>query len=211
MENPLLYLMAALLASFLGTVPVGPINLAVVKTTVDFNPHSGLKFALGASVVEIFHALIAIFFGMFISDFLETSIFIKLFIATAFIVLAVVMFLRKTTPKFSEDNATDTSFFRRGLLIAALNPQAVPFWMFALATISQYANFSYAGYYLAFFMAGVLVGKLSALYGFVRASDYIRDHLVNSCRSINKMLAVVLFLIGLSQVWNVVASTVMVG
>lgn len=205
MENPALYFFAGLLACFLGTLPVGPVNLVVVKTTVDYSPRAGLQIALSASIVEIFQAAIAIFFGLLISDFIESNMYIKLVIAMAFIVLAVVMYLRKTNPQFQADEDRGISFFRRGLLVAGLNPQALPFWIFALAAISQYANFVYTGYYLALFLAGVLLGKLAALYGYVIASGYIKAHLTHSCRLVNKVLAAVLLLIGLSQLWNALA------
>ena len=204
MENPAFYFVVAMTACFLGSVPVGPINLVVVKTTVDYSPRAGLEVAVAASVVEILQAAVAIFFGMFISDLLQSNLYIKLGIAAAFILLAVVLFLRKTNPQFQEegDEERRRSFFRRGLLVAVLNPQAVPFWIFALAAISQYVSLAYTGYYLAFFLAGVMAGKLAALYGFVVASGYIREHLRDSCRLVNKVLAGVLLLIGLSQLWN---------
>ena len=200
MENLVLYFVLGALACFLGSVPVGPINLVVVKTTVDFSPRAGLQVALAASMVEILQAFIAIFFGMFISNLLESNIYIKLTIAAVFIVLAVVLYFRKTSPQFQASKEGDNLFFRRGLIVSLLNPQAVPFWVFALATISQYEDFNYTGYYLAAFLAGVMLGKLAALYGFVVASDYIRDHLTRSCRLVNKVLAGVLLVIGLSQV-----------
>ena len=208
MESPVLYFGVGLLACFLGSVPGGPINLVVVKTSVDRGSQAGLLMAMGASVVEIFQAIIAIFFGMLISEYLESNRYIKLGIAAAFIVLAAVMYLRRTNPQFQQDGPIVTrpaACFRRGLLAAALNPQAVPFWIFALAAISQYAEFVYAGAYLALFLVGVMVGKLAALYAYVLASGYIRQHLVSSCHAINKVLATVLLLIGISQLWNALA------
>ena len=207
MESSIIYFAVGLLACFLGSVPVGPINLVVVKTSVDRGAQAGLLLAMGASLVEIFQALIAIFFGMLISEYLESNRYIKLGIAAAFIILAAVMFLRRTNPQFQQGPVATrpAACFRRGLLVAALNPQAVPFWIFALAAISQYGDFVYAGTYLALFLVGVLLGKLAALYAYVLASGYIRQHLVSSCHAINKALASVLLLIGISQLWNALA------
>ena len=67
MDSSLFYFVVGLAACFLGTIPFGPINLTVVKTTVDYNAARGTEVAFAASVVEMLQALIAIWFGMVIS------------------------------------------------------------------------------------------------------------------------------------------------
>jgi threonine/homoserine/homoserine lactone efflux protein len=205
-ENPLLYLSVGFLACLLGTIPFGPINLSVVKITLDYDRRSGLEIAFAASLIEIFQALIAICFGIVISSFLDANVLVKFFLAFVFIALAVFIFTRKPKPTLSQSEERPLSFFRNGLIIAGLNPQAVPFWIFALATISQYFEFQYIGLTLASFLLGVFLGKLLALYGFVVASTYLKAHLQESSVLVNRLLAGILLFIGLSQGWNAVNS-----
>ena len=202
MDGPLIYFLVGFAVCFLGTIPFGPINLAVVKTTVDYNAARGTELVVAASLVEVVEALIAIFFGMVISSFLETNNAIRLIIAMLFIVLAIYIFTRKPKPQLEQTGDEQRSFFKKGLLIAALNPQAIPFWIFALTAISQYFEFQYAGLFLAVFLLGVFVGKLAALYGFVIASTYLKAHLQQSSLLVNRILASVLLIIGASQLWN---------
>ena len=197
-----------MIACFIGTIPFGPINLTVVKTTVDYDRRRGTEVALAASIIEIFEALAAILFGLVISSFLQTNMVFKLLIAAAFIGLAGFVFTRKTEPSLQDREIDRRSFFRKGLLIAALNPQALPFWIFALAAISQYFQFEYAGIYLVCFLAGVFVGKLMALYGFVIASAYLKAHLQSSSKLVNRLLAIILLFIGITQGWNAVSAVV---
>lgn len=131
MTNPYFYLLVGMIACFIGTIPFGPINLTVVKTTVDHNRLRGTEVALAASLIEILQALIAISFGMVISSYLESNVVIKII--------------------------------------------------------------------LACFLLGVFAGKLIALYGFVIASDYLKSHLQKSSKMVNRLLAGILLLIGLSQ------------
>jgi len=202
MENLFLYFIVGLLACFIGTIPFGPINLSVVKTTVDYDQQRGTEVAFAASIIEIFEALVAICFGLGISSYLESNTAIKLFIAAAFICLAVFVFSRKTDPALQDASSSEQSFFKKGLLVASLNPQAIPFWIFALAAISQYFEFQYIGIYLAVFLVGVFVGKFLALYGFVIASGYLKSHLKESSQLVNKILAGILLFIGITQGWN---------
>ncbi len=206
MENPFLYLVVGFIACFIGTIPFGPINLTVVKTTVDYDTKRGLEVALAASVIEVLQALVAIFFGMLISNFLETNSAIRLAIALVFIGLAVFVFTRKTSPSLRRDSQIQQSFFKKGLVIAGLNPQAIPFWVFALAAISQYVEFDYSGIYLAGFLVGVFIGKVVALTGFVIGSTYLKAHLQASSQLVNKLLAAILLFIGTTQGLSAIAS-----
>lgn len=206
MDGPILYFIVGLIACLIGTIPFGPINLTVVKTTVDYNAVRGTEVALAASLIEIVQALIATYFGMIISNFLEENFVIRIAIAAVFIILAAVIFTRKPKPRLQQESAEEKSFFMKGLVIAALNPQAVPFWIFALAAISQYFVFEYVGIHLVAFLAGVFFGKLIALYGFVVASTYLKTHMEQSSLLVNRILAGVLLFIGVSQVWNALIS-----
>ena len=205
MDTPLLYFFVGFAACLLGTIPFGPINLTVVKTTVDHDARRGTEVAIAASLIEILEALIAIWFGMVISSFLESNLAIKLGIGLLFVILAVVIATRKSKPAMADKPPGQESFFKKGLLIAALNPQAIPFWIFALAAISQYFDFEYMGITLAAFLAGVFLGKMTALYGFVLASSYLKTHLQESSALVNKVLASVLLFIGVTQIWNALA------
>lgn len=203
MEPVWAYFLVGAAASFLGTVPFGPINLAVVKATVDHDRGRGAELALAASIVEIGEAVIAICFGLVISNFLQMNPGVRLLIAIGFFVLAGVLLTRKPRADMATVPPARGSWFRRGLVIAALNPQAAPFWILALAVISQYFSFNYQGVLLAAFLAGVFVGKLAALGGFVALAGYLKDRLRAGSRLVNRALALVLLLIGSTQLWDV--------
>lgn len=202
MNSLLLYFLVGLVVCFIGTIPFGPINLTVVKTTIDLDQRRGMEVALAAALIEIIQALIAISFGRMISAYLDANNLVNVIIAIVFIFLALGVFMRKRDPVLAGSPAAERSFFFRGLLLATLNPQAIPFWIFALAAISQYTVFDYSGGYLIALLGGVFVGKLTALLGFVYTANYLRTHLRQSSRIVNRILAAILLLIGVSQLWN---------
>jgi threonine/homoserine/homoserine lactone efflux protein len=208
MESSFLYLFVGFLACLLGTIPFGPINLAVVKTTIDYDRHSGIGIAFAASIIESLQALIAICFGVLISSFLDENVFVKFFLAFIFMALAIFIFTRKPESTLGKRKSRPVSFFRNGLIISGLNPQVIPFWVFSLAIISQYFEFQYMGLTLAGFLLGVFIGKLVALYGFVVASTYLKTRLQGSSTLVNRLSSGILLFIGLSQGWNAVNSLV---
>ncbi|MBL4820576.1 MAG: LysE family transporter [Gammaproteobacteria bacterium] len=198
------YFIVGTVVCFAGTLPFGPINLAVVKVTVDKNHLRGFEVALAASVVEIFQALIAVWFGMAISRFLDGNTVFKFLVAGAFLLLAAIIWTRKPSEYKAGADDLAGSGIKTGLLVAILNPQVIPFWIFALAAINQYTTLHYEGANLAGFLAGVFLGKLLALSGFVAVSRYLKAHLQQSSQIVNRLLAIVLCFIGVTQLARIV-------
>ena len=202
MANPFWYFLVALVTAFVATLPFGHINLTVVKTTVDHTRAQAMEVSFAAAFVETGQALIAILFGLVINAFLADHAVVHFLIAAVFIALAVFVFVHESHPSLNTGPDDDPSFVRRGVIVAMINPQAIPFWIFAVTAISRTLGFDYVGTSLAAFLFGVFVGKSLALYGFVIGSDYLRTHMEESSRLINRLLAAVLLLIGFNQLWR---------
>lgn len=201
-DNALWYVTVALATSFVATLPFGPINLTVIKTTVDHNKAGALQVSLAAAAVETGQAFLAIWFGVVISRFIADHASVNLLIALVFIALAIYVFVHDSHPSLNTSDDGEPSFIKRGLFIALINPQAIPFWIFAVTATTSYLGFDYSGGLLFAYLLGVYSGKVVALYGFIIASDYLKTHLDESSRLVNKLLAAVLMLIGFGQLYR---------
>lgn len=201
-DNALWYFLVALATAFIATLPFGPINLTIIKSTVDHHKAGAVQASLAASAVETGQAFLAIWFGVVISRFIVDHAEINLLVALVFVALSVYVWIHETHPSLQNNDDTEPSFIKRGLFIALINPQAIPFWIFAVTATTSYLGFDYTGGLLFAYLFGVYCGKLLALYGFILASDYLKTHLDESSRLVNRLLAVVLMIIGLSQLWR---------
>ena len=184
---------------FASTLPFGPINLTVAKTTVEKSRLRGFEVAVAAATVETFQVLLAVWFGLVISTFLEDNVLFRAAVATVFLVLGVLIFRRQPARSLNADDHYFGSEIKTGLLVAAINPQAIPFWIIALAAINDYTDLAFQGWELTLFLLGVFVGKVLALTGFITVSNYLKTHLDESSRLVNHALGVVLMLIGIIQ------------
>ena len=187
------------LVCFASTLPFGPINLTVAKTTVEKSHLRALEVAAAASLVETLQVVIAVWFGRVISTFLENSVGFRVAVATLFIVLGFYIFRRQPAQSLQTDDHYFGSEIKTGLLIAAVNPQAIPFWIIAVAAIGDYTSLDFDGWALGFFLGGVLTGKMLALTGFIAVSNYLKAHMAESGRLVNHTLGVVLMVIGSIQ------------
>lgn len=184
---------------FASTLPFGPINLTVVKITVEKSHLRGFEVAVAAAAVETFQVLLAVWFGLVISAFLEDNVIFRATVATVFLLIGVVVFRRRPADSLAANDHYFGSEIKTGLLVAAVNPQAIPFWIIALAAINDYTDLAFQGLELALFLAGVFVGKVLALTGFITVSNYLKTHLDQSSRLVNNVLGSVLIVIGVIQ------------
>ncbi|MBT8146610.1 MAG: LysE family transporter [Gammaproteobacteria bacterium] len=184
---------------FASTLPFGPINLTVAKTTVEKSRLRGFEVAVAAALVETFQVLLAVWFGLVISRFLEDNVIFRIIVATVFLGLGFFIFRRRPTRSLNADDHYFGSEIKTGLLVAAINPQAIPFWIIALAAINDNTELAFQGLELVLFLLGVFSGKVLALTGFIAVSNYLKTHLDESSRLVNRALGIVLMLIGLVQ------------
>lgn len=192
----------AFAATFLGTIPFGPINLSVVNITLKKTIQKGFQFSIGASLIEIAEVAVAIAFGSYIQNFLKNYTWIQLIVIALFLGIGIFYIFRKTRPTLESNPKYRVGDFYKGILIALANPQALPFWVFVLTLIAQYVIVDYSGVYLFWFFTGVFAGKLAALMLFAYLSEFLRRRLETSCKLVNRTLGSVLVLIGLVQAFK---------
>ena len=157
---------------------------------------------MAAALVETGQAFLAIWFGVVISRFLADHASVNLIIATVFMALGVYVWIHESHPTLNANPDVEPSYIKRGLFIALVNPQAIPFWIIAVTATTRYLGFEFSGWLLLAYLLGVYWGKVLALWGFALASDYLKSHLDESSRLVNRLLAVVLVFIGLTQLYR---------
>lgn len=189
--------------SFLGTLPLGPINLSMVDVTLRNNLRAGFWFSVAAAFVEMGQSVVALQGSSWISQFLTNSIWTKVIVFAVFCTLGLLFFFKKNTAINQDISVRRGKHFAYGLLIAFLNPQAIPFWLVVLALLESAQIMSiHMGSPLlniASFLLGTSLGKLGALMLFgilsepiVRRASVIRNNL-------NRIIGLILIVLGISQ------------
>ena len=93
--------------------------------------------------------------------------------------------------------------FFKGLLLALLNPQAVPFWFFIFASLDSAKLVDLRIYedmdLLCFFLIGASIGKFFALWLFVALSKLVEKRISFFSQYINKGIGGILIMVGIIQ------------
>lgn len=202
MSDGLFYFFAGLAATFVGTLPFGPINMSVVNITIKRTVNAALVFALGASLIEIAEASVAIFFGRFIDRFLAEHTWFQISVACLFIAIGLLYLFKKGRTVSSKSDKKGMHPFFQGVVIAMLNPQAIPFWLVTLAFLSASFDFQLAGNVLLVFLTGVFVGKFLALWFFALLSQTIKKRIQDGSQIVNRVFGWVLIGIGGLQLYK---------
>jgi threonine/homoserine/homoserine lactone efflux protein len=114
--------------SFIGTIPPGSLNLNILQLGVDGKINTAWRFAIAAALIEYPYAWAAVKFEQFITS--SPLILNNISLITAIVMTILGLFNLWASYRPSAYSVKFyNSGFRRGVLLAILNPLALPFWV----------------------------------------------------------------------------------
>ncbi|MEQ1733049.1 MAG: LysE family transporter [Bacteroidia bacterium] len=134
MLTSLLILLAASAVSCVGSLQLGPVNLYVINTTLQHGKKPAFMVAIGGVLPEFIYCALAVYANEFLLQNTTVNyIFNLLFIVLMWCIGAVLWF-KKHTPVVIQhnveiSNTTAFSYVFKGVSLAMLNPQLLPFWI----------------------------------------------------------------------------------
>ena len=172
--------LAGFIFSFLGSIPPGTLNLAVLQLGLEHKIKIALRFTLAVAIIEYPYAWIAVVF----EDWVTSS---PLIVENFQLITAVVMTVIGGFTLWSARKPSDFSVrfnasgFRRGIVLSILNPMAIPFWIGITAYLKAQGWIDLSTPVLLHsYVFGTSIGVLALLFLFIflakRLSPYIKDN-----------------------------------
>jgi threonine/homoserine/homoserine lactone efflux protein len=149
--------------SFVGSIPPGTLNISILQLGLGGKMNLAWRFAVAAAIVEYPYAWIAIEFEDLITDSPFIADNLQYLTGLTMITLGALNVWSARKP-IKIMKSFHESGFRRGLVLSALNPMAMPFWIAVTAYlrslnwIQLQNNFQIQAYLL-----GVCLGAFSLL------------------------------------------------
>ncbi len=166
--------------SFIGSIPPGTLNLAVLQLGMEHKIKAAIRFALAVSIIEYPYAWIAVVFEGWITS---SPVIVDNFqLITAIVMLVIGAFSVWSARKPSEFSVKfNESGFRRGLILSILNPMAIPFWIAYTAFLKSQGWIDLStSWRVHSYVLGTSVGVmiLLTLFTFLakRLSSYVKDN-----------------------------------
>ena len=120
--------LAGLVFSFLGSIPPGTLNLAVLQLGMEHKIKTALRFSIAVAIIEYPYAWIAVVFEDWVTS---SPVIVENFQLITAIVMTVIGLFTIWSARTPSDFSVkfNESGFRRGLFLSVLNPMAIPFWI----------------------------------------------------------------------------------
>lgn len=171
---------AGLIFSFLGSIPPGTLNLAVLQLGMEYKIKTALRFSLAVAIIEYPYAWIAVVFEDWVTS--SPLIIDNFQLITAVVMIVIGVFTLWSARKPSEFSVRfNESGFRRGIILSILNPMAIPFWIGITAYLKAQAWIDLSTQSLLHsYVFGTSVGVMILLVLFTflarRLAGYVKDN-----------------------------------
>lgn len=120
-----------LFISFLGTLPLGTLNVAAMQISVSDGIRPALYFAIGALIIEMIYVRLSLVAMDWVRKQKKLFRWLEWFTLLIVVALAVTTFIAAANPSGSGKNIILSSTIHRfwlGVSMSAINPMQIPFW-----------------------------------------------------------------------------------
>jgi threonine/homoserine/homoserine lactone efflux protein len=138
--KPLLIFGVTLIVSFVGSLQLGPANLAVIHTSLTKGSAASWRTAIGGALPELFYAGLAAYTVVSLQGVLQWA-YNQWIVSSILSVIGIYWLFKKNVPidrESTHSGATHRVALLRGLVAGLLNPQLYPFWVLILAGYGSY-------------------------------------------------------------------------
>lgn len=188
--------LVGLVISFIGSIPPGTLNLAVLQLGMEQKIKTALRFALAVSIIEYPYAWIGVVFEDWVTS---SPIIVDNFqLITAIVMTVIGAFSIWSARKPSEFSVRfNESGFRRGIILSILNPMAIPFWVAYTAFLKSQGWIDLSTtWFVHSYVLGTAVGVMILLIIFAflakRLAHYVKDN-----RIVKMVPGITLLLLGI--------------
>ena len=160
-----------LVISFLGTLPLGTLNIAAMQISITDGITPAMYFVLGALLVEVIYVRVSLVAMKWVMSHKNLFRWLEWISIVIILALAISSFIAASDPVVKKNVLLSGGIHRfwLGVLMSALNPVQIPFWfgwstvLFSKKVLEQ--NNSQYNIYIAGIGSGTFVGNLVFILG----------------------------------------------
>src|SRR5215203_6882349 len=193
-----------MIISFLGSLPLGTLNIAIMQLSITDGIRPAVLFGLGSLTAEVVYvrlSLIAMDWIRMQQRILKALEWVTLLIVIA---LAVSSFYAAATPHVTKNVILSSTLNRYalGLTMSALNPVQIPFW-FGWSTVLYTKNILLpkASHYNVYII-GIGLGTLLGNGVFIFGGKLIANKLDRNQHLLNWVIGGIFAITALIQIWK---------
>lgn len=189
--------------AFLSLVPPGMLNMTAVRITIEKNRKEGFWFSLGAAMIVIIQAFIAIAFAKYFVNNPQVVERLKLGGVFVLFLLSVVFFIKARKKFKTRGSNKKGKSLVLGILMSAMNMLSIPFYLVLSSVLESKGLLIAEQPYINFFVSGVFVGAFALFLLYVQFASIIQKKAQFIARNINYILSILFFVLGILSLYKI--------
>lgn len=193
-----------MLISFLGSLPLGTLNVAVMQISISDGLYAAFLFSMGSLTAEIVYVRLSLIAMDWVRRQQKLFRILEWLTLVIVIALAVSSFYAALHPGVKENVILSSSVHKYllGLGMSAVNPVQIPFW-FGWSTVLFTKKIllprnDHYNIYIVGIAAGTLIGNFIFIYG----GKLIANKINNNQHILNWVIGGIFALTALIQIWK---------
>ena len=193
----LLHIALGFAMDFLSLIPPGMLNMTAVRTTIEKNRKEGIWFSLGAALIVIPQAFIALVFARYFSEHPEVIERLQLAGVIVLFFLSALFFIQARRKFKGEGTKRRGKSFWIGMLMSSMNMLAIPFYLVLSSVLENRGLLNTEQPFINLFVSGVFLGAFSLFFVYVQFSQIIIKRAQFIARNINYILSLLFLILGI--------------
>jgi threonine/homoserine/homoserine lactone efflux protein len=193
----LMHIVLGFVMAYLSLLPPGMLNMTAVRTAIEKGRNSGKWFSLGAALVVIPQAFVALVFAKYFAQHPEIVERLNFAGVIVLFALAIVFFVQARKKFKGEGKKRSGKSFIVGMLMSTMNMLAIPFYLVLSSVLENRGVLETEQPYINLFVTGVFLGAFSLFMTYVRFADLIQKRAQFIARNINYILSVLFLILGI--------------
>jgi threonine/homoserine/homoserine lactone efflux protein len=195
-----------MLISFLGSLPLGTLNIAAMQISISDGIAQAMQFSLGSLIAEIIYVRIS----LVAMDWIRKKEFI--FKMLEWITLVIVLLLAASSFYAAMTPSVDENVFLSstlpkvilGFSMSAVSPAQIPFWFGWSTVLLARKILLPLNKHYNFYIIGIGLGTLIGNSVFIFGGRIVADKLQNNNQILNWVIGGIFLLTAVIQVWKMV-------
>lgn len=199
--------------SFVGSLPLGVLNLTAIEVAVSKRFYHVLLFALGVIIIEFLQAYVALSFSEYIMSNPSIESAIQRLVIPLFLIVGI-LYLRsgrkkrkakaKGVPTRKENiSKRPVPPFMKGILLSIINPLAIPYWLAIATSLKGAGQLIFEQKYIILFIIGIVMGTYTALVMYGALGEILEKKLKKYEVYFNSIIGIILISLAVIQFYRV--------
>ncbi|MDH3321454.1 MAG: hypothetical protein OEM04_00605 [Flavobacteriaceae bacterium] len=191
------HLVLGLVMAFISLIPPGMLNMTAVRTRIEKGKKSAMLFSLGAAIIVIPQAYIALAFAKYFAKHPEIVEQLSMAGVVVLFVLSIFFFIQARKKFKGEGQKKSGNFILIGMFMSSMNMLAIPFYLVLSSVLEKKGLLIMSQPYIGIFVAGVFLGAFALFALYVVFASFIEKKAQFIARNINYILSILFLVLGI--------------